>query len=201
MTNRAQFSFPELARGEAAIAKLLRDYAFESVLDLGCGAGEHLRIFRAYGKLADGIDRAPKCPAIRADYMRHEFDRPYDAVWCCHVLEHQTDPGAFLRKIRHDLVRDGILAITVPPAKAEIVPGHLTIWNAGLLLANLVTAGFDCSQAAVKTYGYNVSAICRNGNGLVPDSPWEAQRPFVPANLPWPNFDGRIGSLNWEAAA
>ena len=56
---------------------------------------------------------------------------------------------------------NGILAITVPPLKHEIVGGHLTLWNAGLLLYNLVFAGLDCKNASIYSYGYNVSVIVR----------------------------------------
>src|SRR5690606_36120022 len=53
----------------------------------------------------------------------------------------------------------GVLALTVPPLKSRIVGGHVSLWNAGLLLYNLVLAGFDCSRARILQYGYNISVI------------------------------------------
>jgi hypothetical protein len=82
-------------------------------------------------------------------------------VWCSHVLEHQPNAGLFLAKLIRDCRDGGILAITVPPAKTEIVGGHVSLWNAGLLLYRLALTGIDCRDARVKTYGYNVSVIVR----------------------------------------
>ena len=45
--------------------------------------------------------------------------------------------------------------------KKETVGGHVSLWNAGLLLYRLVLAGFDCSDASVLTYGYNISVIVK----------------------------------------
>ena len=55
------------------------------------------------------------------------------------------------------MIDGGILAITVSPARNTISGGHLTNWNAGILLYNLVFAGFDCKDASVLKYGYNIS--------------------------------------------
>ena len=71
------------------------------------------------------------------------------------ILEHQLNVNLFLEKIKNLLVSDGILAIVVPIRKPNIVGGHLTLWNLGLLLYNLVIAGFDCSEASCITYDYN----------------------------------------------
>ena len=75
----------------------------------------------------------------------------FDLVWCSHVLEHQPNPNLFLKKCFDILNDDGWLCVTVPPRKDEIVGGHLTLWNAGLLLYNLIMAGFDCSEDTFRT--------------------------------------------------
>ena len=43
-----------------------------------------------------------------------------------------------------------------------VVGGHLTCWNAGLLLYNLVINGLDCKNASILSYDYNISVIVRN---------------------------------------
>ena len=145
--------------GDLALGKLLRDYEFETVLDIGSGAGAQAQWMRRKGRQVITID--PAAPSnVRGFYPC--MQPPREAIWCCHVLEHQRDPGAFLDATWHDLEPAGILAITVPPFRA-VVPGHVTAWNAGLLLYNLVLAGFDCSRAAVRTYGHNISVIVRKG--------------------------------------
>jgi SAM-dependent methyltransferase len=126
---------------------------------------------------------------------------PSDAIWCCHVLEHQRNVGAFLEKCYRDLRLGGWLAITVPPMKPEIVGGHLTLWNAGLLLYNLILAGFDCREASVKTYDYNVSVIVRKSPAFIPELKMDFGDIEALAHcFPVPvcnSFDGNIGSVNW----
>lgn len=56
----------------------------------------------------------------------------------------------------------GYLAIIVPPRKPFIVGGHVTLWNAGLVLYNLILAGFDCSEECyIKQYDYNIGIIIK----------------------------------------
>jgi len=125
------------------------------VLDIGYGDGEHLRCFRAAGYQVTGVDWKDG-----ADYNKTPMPHKYDVIWCSHVLEHQLNVNHFLEKCYEDLVDGGVLAITVPPLKHEIVGGHLTLWNQGLLLYNLILAGFDCRKARVSpVYDYNISVI------------------------------------------
>jgi SAM-dependent methyltransferase len=193
-----------------ALDKLLADYRFETVLDVGCGAGRHLKRFRAAGKRATGIDIAGLCEGvIVADYQRHEFEQPLDCLWLSHVLEHQLNVNFFLRKVFADLREGGILALTVPPLKHAIVGGHVTLWNAGLVLYNLVLAGFDCRAARIKQYGYNISVLVPKIPAAVPyhalqydEGDIDLLAPFFPQH---PNlairqgFRGDIHQLRWDA--
>ncbi len=194
---------------EETLDKLLAAYHFDSVLDVGCGTGRHSRLFQQAGKRVTAIDIYPALEdAVKADYMRHEFATPFDCVWVSHVLEHQLNVNQFLTKVFRDLKEGGILALTIPPLKHEIVGGHVTLWNAGLLLYNLILAGFDCSQAAIKCYGYNISVIMPKTSARIP---WdqlkydtgdiETLAPFFPkvAGMQWAqSFNGRIKQFNWD---
>ena len=86
----------------------------------------------------------------------------------------------------------------------------MSIWNAGLVLYNMVMAGIDCSRASVKSYGYNISVIVDipsssvmlNGiiaNDLTHDhGDIDRLAPFFPESLHvHEGFDGRIGEVNW----
>ena len=148
---------------KAALDKLLADYRFQTVLDVGSGPGEHAAAFRAAGKDVTETDYARD-----GDYLLQRFDRHFDVVWCSHVLEHAPNPNAFLRTIAQDCVSGGLIAITVPPMKPQIVGGHLTVWNAGLLVYNMVVAGIDCCDCHIKTYDYNISVIAKNVPALLP---------------------------------
>jgi SAM-dependent methyltransferase len=165
---------------DQALSKLLTDYEFQTVLDVGCGLGRHSRRFRAAGKDVTGIDIAGLAEgAIVADYLRHNFDQQFDCVWVSHVLEHQLNVNQFMRKLHRDLKTGGVLAVTVPPLKHPIVGGHVTLWNAGLVLYNLVLAGFDCREARIKQYGYNVSVLT----------------PKIPASIPYAELRYDTGDI------
>jgi len=138
---------------------------------------------------------------VVADYMDHRFS-PVDGIWASHVLEHMPNVGLFLEKCFHDLRDDGVLAITVPPAKHEIVGGHVSLWNEGLLLYRLILAGFDCSQASVGVYGYNISAIVRKKRAESPDLSMdvgdiEMLARFFPIPV-YQGFNGQLGNINWD---
>jgi|GEM_PF-611187 len=150
------------------VQHLLDTRNFQTVLDVGSGSGEHAQLFRAAGKQVTEIDygrsiHAAKHPDalsqghIIGDFMEIDIDRQFDCVFASHILEHQKNAHAFLAKLHALLQEGGILGLSVPPMKPEIVGGHVSIWNAGLLLYNLVLAGFDCRRAWVRTYGYNIS--------------------------------------------
>ena len=77
-------------------------------------------------------------------------------------MEHQLNVGLFLNKIKSLLKEGGYLGIVVPPRKPFVVGGHVTLWNAGLVLYNLVLAGFDCSEECyIKQYDYNIGIIIK----------------------------------------
>ena len=205
--------------GYEAIYKLLNNYNFKTVLDIGSGEGLHSEIFKEYGKIVTSLDygKSPyvldsnnKQDIIIADFMKYDFkDKKFDAIWCCHILEHSLNSNLFLEKINSILEADGVLAITVPPLKNEIVGGHLSIWNAGLLLYQLVIAGFDCKDAIVKKYGYNISIIVKKNeidikNKLVYDNgDISTIRPYLPKQIKYDinfkdiSFCGDIENIGW----
>lgn len=188
-----------------ALELLISKYQFKTVLDIGSGPGYHAEIFRKHGKEVVTIDLNSEYgvkPAILANYINYKFAEPFDLIWCSHVLEHQLNVNLFLRKIWKDLHLNGIFAITVPPMKPEIVGGHVTIWNAGLLLYNLILAGFDCSNCMVKKYEYNISVIGRKKYAKLPKlrmdlGDIEKLAPFFPLPVEQ-DFNGNIIELNWN---
>ena len=151
-----------------------------NVLDVGSGAGEQARVFQEHGKDVATLDRSTHLgvPDVKADFNTHRFGRTrFDLVWCCHVLEHQRNPGFFLEKLANCCAPGGHICITVPPAKHNIVGGHVTLWNGGLLLYKMVLAGIDCREARLLQYDYNISVLVPfrervdlDGRGLVLDA-------------------------------
>jgi len=191
--------------GNEAAVKLAKDYSFKTLLDIGSGPPQGVNAANFFKELAKDVTRQDinpdYKPDILGDFNNVATDKLYDCIWCSHVLEHQLNPNFFLTKIFHTLKDGGVLAITVPPAKHEIVGGHVTLWNAGLLLYNLILAGFDCKDAAVKSYGYNISVIVNKRTAILPDLLFDAGdinalNEFFPLGV-YEGFVGKIEELNW----
>jgi 2-polyprenyl-3-methyl-5-hydroxy-6-metoxy-1,4-benzoquinol methylase len=148
-------------RSDHALNFLLENISFESVLDIGCGIGKQTEIFKKNNKLVTSTDiKAFRHDTVVGNYLDLQFD-PHDITWVSHVFEHQLNSNLFLKKVRLDTKVGGHVCVTVPPAKNQIVGGHVSIWNAGLMLYHLVLAGFDCKRAHIKKYNYNISVIAK----------------------------------------
>lgn len=125
------------------------------VIDIGCGKGEH-----AAAMEDAGIDVWRHDFAKDGDYLKRWYPQNHWAgVWASHVLEHFPNPNAVLKKIYRETQIGAPVAITVPPHKDEIVGGHVTLWNTGILLYQMILAGFDCRYAICGRYGYNLSVL------------------------------------------
>ncbi|WP_162880086.1 class I SAM-dependent methyltransferase [Mariniflexile rhizosphaerae] len=194
-----------------ALKKFITDFDFSTVLDIGSGEGKHSDMLQSEGKKVTSIDfgksiyfekRSDNHTCIFGDYYTYNFDNPFDAIWASHVLEHQPNPNLFLKKIHNDLKEGGVLAITVPPLKHEIVGGHVTLWNAGLLMYQLILAGFDCRGVSIKSYGYNISLILKKKSIIsYPDLSYDSGdiiklANYFPKEITEP-FNGDIKELNW----
>lgn len=183
-------------RAQEALKRLL-ELEFQTVLDVGAG-GDHARVFREYGRSVTTINLYDA--DYVGDYLTSDLGT-FDCVWASHVLEHNPNPGLFLKKCFSDLNDDGILAVTVPPLKHEIVGGHVTLWNAGILIYQIILSGNDCSQAMVRTHGYNVSVIVRKRPIELPGLKMDyGDIDTLSEYFPFPaehGFDGRIEGCNW----
>ena len=194
--------------GREALTKfiaLCQQEGMERILDVGAGKNEyHAQRMRSQGLNVETIDLFP-ISTYQGNYNEYEFTKPFDAIWCAHVLEHQPNANQFLKKVHHDVKEDGVVAITVPPLKHQIVGGHVSLWNAGLLMYNMVLAGFNCSNARVKKYDYNISVIVRKDSFVMPTLTYDTEdmnilKPYFPPNMikNWKKgFDGNIEEMNW----
>lgn len=205
---------PGTGLGMESLRALACGFEFDTILDVGAGPGLHTRILRRLGKRVvsvdfhaqstmrlDTVERAD----LIGDYVQMHFGKPFDAVWCCHVLEHQRNVGMFLQKLLSDTKDGGQVAITVPPFKHNLVGGHVSVWNAGLLLYNLVLAGNDCSEAMVKRYGYNISVIVPRRPTMLPEGLTAGRGDLERLAHLFPlraaqDMDGDILELNWPAS-
>jgi SAM-dependent methyltransferase len=157
--------FPQPIRAKLAVEVLLGKYEFDNVLDIGGGPGRHKKVFQKFNKRVDTVDGLGKySPTYLGNFVEIQDSIPnksYDCIWSSHTLEHEVNVSRFLMAVKKKLKDDGILAITVPPLKHEIVGGHVNLFNLGLLVRNLVAAGFDCSKGFGATYDYDISFIVK----------------------------------------
>ena len=175
------------------------------VLDVGSGQKEkHAELIRQAGHTVETVDFYDN-NTYTGDYNSLEIKKVYDGIWCAHCLEHQLNVQSFLKKIKPNLKEGGWLAITVPPLKHQIVSGHLSLWNAGLLLYNLIIAGFNCEDAKIKTYDYNISIVVKNKSFESPQLNYNygdliTLYDYFPKQLERNKkgfFDGQIKEMNW----
>jgi 2-polyprenyl-3-methyl-5-hydroxy-6-metoxy-1,4-benzoquinol methylase len=200
-------------RSGVALSHLLTFRDVQTILDVGSGGGEQaLRMAKAgrqvqcvdygtsvYVQNSPVINEADSHPNIQktiCDFMEFSSEEQYDLVWCSHVLEHQVNANLFLKKCLSHTKNEGWLAVTVPPLKHQIVGGHVSLWNAGLLLYQLVHAGNDCSSAIIMNYDYNVSVIVRKAPIALPALDWDSGdidrlAKFFPPEC-HEGFDGRM---------
>ena len=103
------------------------------VLDVGCGSGRDLKVFRSRGFDAVGIDASKtlvqlarkfsgaSCIAMRFEDVR--FRESFDAVWACASLLHVPKRRIvlILRRLRKALIGKGALFASVKLGQGEIL--------------------------------------------------------------------------------
>jgi len=103
------------------------------ILDVGCGSGRDLKIFRARGFDAVGIDASSAlvnmargfsgadCTVMRLENIK--FSRGFDAVWACASLLHlpKRNVVSILARLRLSLVEGGIVYASVQVGQGEVL--------------------------------------------------------------------------------
>jgi len=151
-------SEPHLSITRATIEALHRDgliAAGAHVLDIGCGQGLALELFRDLGLEATGITLGPDGDICRSKgFNVHEMDQSFldfsdqtfDLLWCRHVLEHSVVPFFTLHEYRRVLKPNGLAYVEVPApdtsAHHETNPNHYSLLPASAWLSLFQRAGF-----------------------------------------------------------
>ncbi|MCV0428119.1 MAG: class I SAM-dependent methyltransferase [Roseibium sp.] len=177
-----------------------------SLIDIGSGSGTHAEEFRKSGIKVKTLDfgssvysaSSTNPPDFVGNFYDIQINEKFECVWASHVLEHQPNAGQFLSRCRELIEKDGYIAVTVPPAKPIIVGGHLSIWNEGLLIYNLVRSGFDCLNATVVRHGYNITVIAPLAQDVPQSATFDSGdladlRGRLPKSLRWLDEDAFYG--------
>ena len=121
----------------------LKPLAGKSAADVGCGAGLLAEPLARLGAHVTGIDAAPENVAAARDHAEKQglaidyraggieaLDGRYDLVTSMEVVEHVTDPAAFVAGLAGAVGADGLLIMSTP---------NRTRWSK-LMLVNLAEA-------------------------------------------------------------
>jgi SAM-dependent methyltransferase len=132
----------------------------QAVLDVGCGQGVALEIFRQKGAKAIGVTMGTDYQVCREKGLEvYEMDQSFldfpqasfDIVWCRHAIEHSLFPLFTLHGLGEVLKHDGLLYIEVPepstPAHHENNPNHYAcftpeVWRSLFTKANFAVRDF-----------------------------------------------------------
>jgi len=156
-------------RGKKIIDKLLT-LDFNDVLDVGAGECIQAKYLEGHNKKVYTCDYAKGNNCIEAsnydyvgDFVNIKFEKKFDCVLLSHVLEHQLNINNFLTHVVSTVKENGYITIVVPPRKPFLIGGHVSMWNAGLVLYHLILAGVNCSKECyIKQYDYNIGVIVKN---------------------------------------
>jgi 2-polyprenyl-3-methyl-5-hydroxy-6-metoxy-1,4-benzoquinol methylase len=100
-------------------------YKDKRILDVGCGYGELLYVFKKqFNSSVQGLEPSKETASLGTkmfnipidDLLLEEFisDEKFDIILCNHTLEHVRDPAEFLSELSALLKPDGYLYIEVP---------------------------------------------------------------------------------------
>ena len=136
-----------------------------TLLDIGCGTGNFLKVARDAGYEVTGteLDRnAARFAKGRlglekvmeltvSEFVTQHPEDKFDVVTFFEVLEHQAAPLEFLRGVKKCLKPGGQIALSVPnrdrwltgPDVLDYPPNHFTRWNAAVIKNFLGAQGFE----------------------------------------------------------
>jgi SAM-dependent methyltransferase len=156
------------------------------ILDIGCGSGFALDIFKSSGFDAVGMTCQPEEIERLGDkylilpwdmHQTANFDGTFDLIFARHVLEHSFAPFLVLRAIRRALKANGWLYVEVPgnetSSRHETNPNHWSvmgrdmwaqlIFRAGFDLTSIVTIDFETKLGKDRYFSYIARACtCEN---------------------------------------
>jgi SAM-dependent methyltransferase len=161
---------PHLSITRTTIESLLRDGIIKPgmrVLDVGCGQGLALELFRQVGMQPIGITlgedfavcRSKGFETYEVDQNFMEFaDAEYDFLWCRHVVEHSVAPLFTLTEYRRVVKPDGFVYVEVPApdtsAHHETNPNHYSVLPHSSWLHLFARAGFTVEDS--RSINFNV---------------------------------------------
>lgn len=166
----------------------LKPLSGKTALDVGCGAGLVCEPLARLGATATGIDAAPENIAVAGahataqglaiNYIAGEvgaLEGQFDLVTALEVVEHVTDPAAFIAQLTARLADGGLMIVSTPNRTPQSRIGMVTLaegfgmipkgthdWSKFLTPEELTTLLAEAGLKVVETRGISFSV----GRGL-----------------------------------
>ncbi len=158
-----------LLKDETSKALRFTEKRLGRVLDIGCGTGDRLDVFRKRGFETYGVETSHsadyarehlKLNVIKGDLFSAHFpDHFFDLVTLYNVLEHTHDPMKVCQEIERVLKRDGYLIIQVPnkdSLQCRVFNGR---WAAFDIPRDLYYFGTETLRSFLGKAGFKVAKI------------------------------------------
>lgn len=124
--------------GVLTLSRIIFDDDNANLLEVGCGFGYNIHFWGGYlGRPALGLEQAAYGASgksilgveIKSEYLTAD-GTPYgefDVIYSSEVIEHVSDPRAFLAALSRNLSLKGILVLTTPAAEYLTPDGNLSL--------------------------------------------------------------------------
>jgi methyltransferase type 11 len=116
---------------------LIRQYIPQgSLLDIGAGTGDFVRMAKQKGWYATGVEPEAKArdrageKGVFLYESQEQLDEKYDVITLWHVLEHIANLEGQIRFLKDHLKEDGLLVIAVPNYKSQDAQHYGAYWAA-----------------------------------------------------------------------
>ncbi len=180
---------PEMAKEKTAYYRdIFEKYGLigKSIVEIGCGGGEFLKLIEDAGADAYGIEHKKELVEaakhagyqVREGYVGdvifqdnglQEWKEKFDGFTCTQFLEHAPNPDRFLRGIADLLKEDAVGIVEVPNFDmmqkellfTEFISDHLLYFTENNLCMMLEYNGFEVLECAPHWHDYVLSAIVR----------------------------------------
>lgn len=179
----AAVSVPVRTFKTGQFARLVEKYSLHNkkVIEVGCGKGEFLSLWKDLGVEAHGLEHAEAAVDfcrnqdldVTQGYIASNEHRlpngPYDAFTLLMFLEHMPDPNASLCGIRNNLAEGAVGLIEVPNFDmavrnrlfSEFIGDHLLYFTRETLYFTLQLNGYEVIECSESRDDYVLSAVVR----------------------------------------
>lgn len=180
------------------------------VLDIGCGTGDRLDVFRSKGfetygvEISDSADYAKeqlKLNVLKRDLFSANFPNKYfDIITLYHVLEHTYNPLKVCEEIHRILKEDGFLVIQVPNKESFQYKLFRKRWAAFDVPRDLYYFGTKTLSSLLKKVGFKVLKVDHMMNWWHPPTLVLSLFPCLDPQKAWAK-EGRGGNTFFQRIA